>query len=199
MGPSFQWNILNYGRILNNVRFQDATLQELVATYQQTVLNAEMEVENGLITFLRAQWETNRQAAAVDDSDKAVRVVLAQYKAGTTDFTRVTQVEQTLVQQQDVLAQDQGQIATGLIQVYAALGGGWEIRMQGCSAAPLPLPSQPNQPPAEPVPVPGPDPAMPRPPAGAEHPDSTILPPPVGVEHPYSIRSLPPVEPAARP
>jgi NodT family efflux transporter outer membrane factor (OMF) lipoprotein len=162
VGPSFQWNILNYGRILNNVRLQDATLQELVATYQQTVLNAEMEVENGLVTFLKAQWETNRQAAAVDDSDKAVRVVLAQYKAGTTDFTRVTQVEQNLVQQQDVLAQDQGQIATGLVQVYAALGGGWEIRLNGCSAAGLP-PAGPSAPPAERLPAPSPQPAMPQP------------------------------------
>ena len=55
VGPSFQWNLLNYGRILNNVRLQDARFQELVTTYQQTVLNANQEVENGLVTFLRAQ------------------------------------------------------------------------------------------------------------------------------------------------
>ena len=87
-----------------------------------------------------------------------------QYKAGTTDFTRVTQVEQNLVQQQDVLAQDQGQIGTGLIQVYVALGGGWEIRLRGCSAAPLPPPG-PSAPPAEPLPVPSPESNMPQPPA----------------------------------
>ena len=163
IGPSFQWNVLNYGRILNNVRFQNAKLQELVATYQQTVLNADQEVENGLVTFLRAQQRTNRQAAAVEDSDKAVKVVLAQYKAGTTDFTRVTQVEQNLVQQQDVLAQAQGEIATGLIQVYRALGGGWEIRISGGNAAPLPPPGPPN-PPAETLPVPNPESPMPLPP-----------------------------------
>src|SRR5207253_3257048 len=39
-GPSFQWNILNYGRILNNVRLQDARFQELVAAYQSAVLTA---------------------------------------------------------------------------------------------------------------------------------------------------------------
>ena len=58
VGPSFQWNILNYGRILNNVRLQDAKFQELVATYQQTVLNASQEVENGLVTFLCAEQRT---------------------------------------------------------------------------------------------------------------------------------------------
>src|SRR6185312_6266747 len=51
VGPSFQWNLLNYGRILNNVRLQDARFQELIATYQNTVLNAQRETENGLVTF----------------------------------------------------------------------------------------------------------------------------------------------------
>jgi NodT family efflux transporter outer membrane factor (OMF) lipoprotein len=51
-GPSFQWNILNYGRILNNVRLQNATFNELVTAYQNTVLGANQEVENGLVTFL---------------------------------------------------------------------------------------------------------------------------------------------------
>jgi len=149
VGPSFQWNLLNYGRILNNVRLQEAKFQELVAGYQQTVLNANREVEDGLVTFLRARQRAKHQAASVDDAQQAVTIVLAQYKAGTADFTRVTQVEQTLVRQQDVLAQAQGQIASGLIQVYRALGGGWQIRLEG--AQPLASPEQPAEQPVEPA------------------------------------------------
>ena len=111
VGPSFQWNILNYGRILNNVRLQDAKFQELVAAYQNTVLSAEQDVENGLVTFLQAQQRTKSQAESVAAAEKAVKIAMAQYKAGTVDFTRVTQVEQNLVQQQDTLAQAQGEIA----------------------------------------------------------------------------------------
>jgi NodT family efflux transporter outer membrane factor (OMF) lipoprotein len=136
IGPTFTWNILNYGRILNNVYLQDATFQELVATYQNTVLSAAQEVENGLVTFLQAQQRTQFQAASVKDAEEAVQVGLAQYKAGTIDFTRVTQLEQNLVIQQDTLAQAQGEIVTGLIQVYKALGGGWEIRLTGCDPGP---------------------------------------------------------------
>jgi NodT family efflux transporter outer membrane factor (OMF) lipoprotein len=132
VGPTFTWNILNYGRILNNVRVQDAKFQELVATYQNAVLSAAQDVENGLVTFLQAQQQTKYQAASVKDADEAVQIAVAQYKAGIVDFTRVTQLEQTLVTQQDTLAQDQGQIVTGLIQVYRALGGGWQIRETGC-------------------------------------------------------------------
>jgi NodT family efflux transporter outer membrane factor (OMF) lipoprotein len=147
IGPTFTWNILNYGRILNNVRLQDAKFQESVATYQNTVLSAAQDVENGLVTFLQAQQRTKHQAASVKAAEKAVKIALAQYKAGTVDFTRVTQVEQTLVSQQDDLAQAQGQIVTGLIQVYKALGGGWQIREIGCDphpadrAGPVPAPS----------------------------------------------------------
>jgi NodT family efflux transporter outer membrane factor (OMF) lipoprotein len=134
IGPTFTWNILNYGRILNNVRLQDAKFQELVATYQNTVLSAAQDVENGLVTFLQAQQRTRYQAASVTDAQEAVDIALAQYKAGTVDFTRVTQLETTLVTQQDTLAQAQGEIVTGLIQVYKALGGGWQIRETGCDS-----------------------------------------------------------------
>ena len=130
VGPSFQWNILNYGRILNNVQLQDARFQELVMAYQQSVLSAAREVEDGLVTFLRAQERTKLLEESVLNTEKAVKVVIAQYQVGTADFTRVAQIEQELVTQQDLLAQARGQIAQGLILVYRALGGGWQIRLE---------------------------------------------------------------------
>jgi hypothetical protein len=83
---------------------------------------------------------------------RAVTIALRQYQAGTTDFTTVTQVLQVQVQQQDLLAQAQGEIASGLIQVYRSLGGGWQIKCEGCNEA-LPLPSAAT-PPAETIPAP---------------------------------------------
>jgi NodT family efflux transporter outer membrane factor (OMF) lipoprotein len=144
VGPSFQWNLLNYGRILNNVRLQDARFQELVTAYQNSVLVAGQEVENGLVTFLRAQKRTRLQAASVADAAEAVQIALGQYKAGTIDFTRVTQLEQNLVLLQDTLAQAQGEIALGLIQVYRALGGGWQVRLTGCEPGGLAKLGQPR-------------------------------------------------------
>lgn len=161
VGPSFQWNVLQYGRLVNNVRLQDARFQQLVANYQNTVLTANRDAENGLVTFLRSQQRTKSQAYSVSEAEKAVRLVLLQYKAGTTDYTRVAQVERDLVLQQDLLAQAQGQIAQGLIQVYRALGGGWQIRLGDAPNVP-----QPVQPGAQPQPQPGVQPApvpLPRP------------------------------------
>jgi NodT family efflux transporter outer membrane factor (OMF) lipoprotein len=165
VGPSFQWDILNYGRILNNVRFQDARFQELVAAYQQTVLNANKEVEDGIATFLNAHQRTQLQQEGVDAGVRAVKTVNLVYKdVGSTDFTRVAQLQQNQVQLEDTLAQAEGEIALGLIQVYRALGGGWQIRCNGGEAATLP-----NAPPPAAVPE--------RPPAQVPE----MLPPPARV------------------
>jgi len=132
IGPSFQWNILNYGRILSHVRLQDAKFQEQIAKYQNTALKANEEVENGLVTFLRAHQRTRFAAESVKAAEKAVKVAMTQYRAGTIDFNRVALLEQNLVSQQNLLAEARGEIAQGLILVYKALGGGWQIRETGC-------------------------------------------------------------------
>ena len=79
-----------------------------MTTYEQSVLNANQEAENGLVTFLRAQGRTRLQSESVDQAQKAVALGLVQYKAGTVDFTRITQLEQNLVLQQNTLAQARG-------------------------------------------------------------------------------------------
>ena len=131
VGPSFQWNILNYGRIVNNVRLQDARFQELVVTYQQTVLTASEEVENGLVVFLRSQRASRLLDESVVAAKEAVDIVITQYKQGAVDFNRYATIQQNLVTQQDQAAQARGNIAQGLIQTYQALGGGWELRLGG--------------------------------------------------------------------
>ena len=138
IGPSFQWDILQYGRILNNVRLQDATFLGLVEAYKQAVLNANQEVETGLVTFLKSQEQYKWQKKSVDAGKSALDTVQEQWKAGKVDFTRVAQLLQTQVVLDDTLAQVEGQIATGLISVYEALGGGWELRDTGCTTTPPP-------------------------------------------------------------
>jgi NodT family efflux transporter outer membrane factor (OMF) lipoprotein len=158
VGPSFQWNLLNYGRILNNVRLQDARFQELVVTYQQSVLEADREVEDGLVTFLRSQRQTKLLEESVVAAERAVKIVVFQYEKGAVDFNRYAVIEQNLVTQQDLLAQARGQISQGLITVYRAMGGGWEIRLgagadgQEQGQQPTPNPANAPNPPTAPNP-----------------------------------------------
>ena len=129
VGPGFQWNILNYGRIVNNVRLQDFKTQELVGIYQQKVLSAASEVEDGIITFLNARREVEHLALSVKAAERAVKLADDRFRAGLSDYTAVFVAEQFLVQQQNLYAQAQGDIALGLIAVYRAMGGGWELRL----------------------------------------------------------------------
>ena len=190
VGPIYSWNILNYFRILNNVRYQEALFQQLVVDYQIAVLNAAREAENGIVTYLQSQEQTRSQSESVDAANKAVEIALAQYRGGQVDFNRVAVVELQLVQQQNLLAQARGQIATGLINVFRALGGGWEIRFDPVHNLPPQGPTQPEAPAAPlgktPEAVPPPmaqppaQPPLQRPVLEAPPPDKTPerLPPP---------------------
>ncbi len=129
-GPAFSWNILNYGQITNTVRVEDARLQTLLVNYQNTVLKAQQEVENGLSSFLqgREQVEFLRQSVAA--ADAALGIALLQYNLGTRDFTTVLTAEQNLYTAQNNLAMAEGGVSTGLASLYRALGGGWQIRSE---------------------------------------------------------------------
>lgn len=124
--PTLQWNILNYGRIANNVRMQDARLQGAALQYQQTVLNAGREVEDALVGFLQTQQQAERLEASVREAERSVELVMLQFQGGVTDFNRVFNTQASLVTLQDQLASTRGNIALNLIQVYRALGGGWQ-------------------------------------------------------------------------
>jgi NodT family efflux transporter outer membrane factor (OMF) lipoprotein len=128
LGPSIQWNFLNYGQITNQVRFQDAKFQELLITYQNTVLQAQQEVENALIGFLKAQQRARKLAEATAAAQRTVDLSVLQYRQGITDFTTVLTAEQSLLTQQDNLALTLGDISNNLVGMYRAMGGGWQIR-----------------------------------------------------------------------
>ncbi|HEV3113841.1 MAG TPA: efflux transporter outer membrane subunit [Candidatus Binataceae bacterium] len=128
VGPSVQWNILNYGQITNNVRVQDAKFQELLIGYQNAVLKAQQEVEDGLAVFLNSRDAVVYLEESVKAAAGAVRIAVIQYREGTRDFTTVLTAEQNLYQAQNNLAVAQGSVPLGLIEAYRALGGGWQLR-----------------------------------------------------------------------
>jgi NodT family efflux transporter outer membrane factor (OMF) lipoprotein len=127
-GPTFSWPILNYGQITNNVRVQDARLQTLLIEYQNTVLRAQQEVENGLSGYLQGRQQVVFLRRSVAAANSALRIALDQYLLGTRDFTTVLTAEQNLYQAQSNLATAEGNLSTSLASLYRSLGGGWQIR-----------------------------------------------------------------------
>jgi len=127
-GPGFQWNILNYGQISNQVRANDAQFQALVIDYQNKVLKAQREVEDGLIYFLKLQDSAEYLAQSTSAAKRSLELATLQYKEGIADFTTVLTAEQSLLQQQDSFAATLGEVAGSLVLVYRGMGGGWQIR-----------------------------------------------------------------------
>ena len=128
IGPSFQWNIFNYGQITNNVRVQDARFEQLLIAYQNAVLKAQQEVEDALVAFLRAQERAEFLAQSTAAAKNSFNLAILQYREGIKDFTTVLTAQQALLNEQDNLATTLGNISSNLVGVYRALGGGWEIR-----------------------------------------------------------------------
>lgn len=150
--PQFSWNILNYGRIANNVRLQRSKTDELIAAYQGKVISAAQEVQTALRGFLLSQEQANhlaRSAAAASSATAIQEKLFLDIKA---DVNRLFTLENSQLQAQDQFAVARGNIALNLINVYRALGGGWELRCQdgycrnanGDAAAPIPAANSPR-------------------------------------------------------
>jgi NodT family efflux transporter outer membrane factor (OMF) lipoprotein len=136
--PNFKWNILNYGRIANNVHLQQAKTQELIDTYQNDVLTAAQQVQTALRGFLRSREQAADLARSVKAAVAATKVLEKNFIDLKADVNRLYTLENTQLQEQDNLAVAQGNVALSLINVYRYLGGGWELRneKESCREAP---------------------------------------------------------------
>ena len=124
----FSWPILNYGRIKNSVRVQDARLQQSLVAYQNSVLNAAREVEDAIAAHLRQREALEFYGRSAAAARRAVDLALLQYRESIADYQRVLDTQRELNSQEQLYVQSQGEVATSLVVLYKALGGGWEIR-----------------------------------------------------------------------
>jgi NodT family efflux transporter outer membrane factor (OMF) lipoprotein len=127
-GASFTWPVLNYGRIRNNIRVQDARLQQALVAYQQSVLEAAQEVDDAMVSLSGAQAEEAILVEAVEAARRSNDLSMLQYKEGFSGYQRVLDAQKSLFSQQNRYAVTQGQAVQSLVALYKALGGGWEVR-----------------------------------------------------------------------
>jgi NodT family efflux transporter outer membrane factor (OMF) lipoprotein len=128
IGPRLLWPFFNYSRITNNVRVQDARLEQLLIDYQNTVLRAAQEVEDGLAGYLKAREAAALQETAASAAQRSVEIAMIQYREGAVDFQRVLDAQRSELEEENALARTRSSIATNLISLYKAMGGGWELR-----------------------------------------------------------------------
>ncbi len=126
LGPSFSWNILNFGRIRHNVRARGFRKTQAVIRYQSTVLSAIEEVENALVLYAREQERAESLALAVGAAKQARELAEEQYVGGKVSFQSLLDAQQSMFLLEEQLAVSRGNVLRNLIALYKALGGGWE-------------------------------------------------------------------------
>jgi NodT family efflux transporter outer membrane factor (OMF) lipoprotein len=125
LGGGLLLPIFDRGRLIAQVKVQDAAFEQALLAYQTQVLKAQQEVEDALASISGAAATAKSLAAARDAAARSAELALIQYRSGATDYTTVTNANQSKLQAEDSLAQAEGNLLQGYVSAYRALGGGW--------------------------------------------------------------------------
>jgi multidrug efflux system outer membrane protein len=133
-GPAGIWNlagsltqpIFQGGRLKSNVRLAEAQHEEMLLTYQQTIQGAFRDVSNALVAYRKNREFRIQQEHLVEAAQDAAHLSELRFKAGTADYLEVLTNETNSFSAELTLAQAQGNELTALVQLYLALGGGWQ-------------------------------------------------------------------------
>ncbi|HHL34636.1 MAG TPA: TolC family protein [Desulfobulbaceae bacterium] len=127
IGPSFSWNIFNYGRIKNRIRLQDAVFEESLVNYNKAVLAAVAEVEDTLSGYVLTLRQQHQNRKALLATMRAFNLSAIQYNEGLVSYQRLLTTVEKLTLVQDRFATIKGGAALYAVALYKALGGGWQI------------------------------------------------------------------------
>ncbi len=125
-GPSISIPIFEGGRLKYRLELRKAQQQEAAVQYQQTVLQAFHDVDNALTAYVKEQQRRDALSKAVDQANRALGLARSQYTQGLTTFLDVLTAQRTLYAAQQQYADSTTTVSTNLVQLYKALGGGWE-------------------------------------------------------------------------
>jgi NodT family efflux transporter outer membrane factor (OMF) lipoprotein len=126
IGPTVTWNVFNANQLVNQVRVSNALQQQALLNYKQTVLQSFSDVEDALVAYAQDQNRTKALVDAVTANQRSVDLSNQLYSRGLIDFLDLLVAQRSLYTVQTDLAASQTNVATDLVQLYKALGGGWD-------------------------------------------------------------------------
>jgi multidrug efflux system outer membrane protein len=128
-GPGFSWPFLNYDRIRNNIRVQDARLQQSLISYRESVIQAAREAEDALASYGGAEAQNLLLERTVASAIRSNELSTIRYREGLSDYQRVLDSQKSLFTQQQRLIESQSSSVRSIISLYTALGAGWQNRI----------------------------------------------------------------------
>lgn len=125
VGSAFTWNVFDYGLIGNNVRLQDARLQQAIVSYQNSVLQAASEIDDAAINVVKTHERKEILSQTVVSATRSLELARTRYQEGYADFQRVLDAQRTLFSQAEKELVNRADHVTAIVSLYKALGGGW--------------------------------------------------------------------------
>jgi NodT family efflux transporter outer membrane factor (OMF) lipoprotein len=125
IGPSITWPLFTAGRVRASIGAQNESAVQAALAYRQTILTALQEVEFSLIDYAKEQEHRKGLAAAAAANRRAVELATTLYTQGNTDFLNVLSAQRSLYAAELALVASDRTLATSLVSLYKALGGGW--------------------------------------------------------------------------
>lgn len=126
LAASLAATLFDGGRIRSQIAIQDAIQEQALVSYEQTLLTALEDVENALVAYATSREKEARRAQAAEAARNAASLASQMYQAGLTDFQSVLETQRTQLSAEDNLVSARSDILTAVIQLYKALGGGWD-------------------------------------------------------------------------
>jgi len=127
VGPDVSIPIFEGGRLRSTLALRESGQREAAIAFQNTVLRAWQEIDNALTAYAEAQHKRADIARAVVQNQAALQAARQRYSEGALDFLNVNSTLGQLLQSENDLADSDTEIATDLVNLYRALGGGWEV------------------------------------------------------------------------
>ncbi len=125
-GPSITIPVFQGGQLKFTLILRKAQQQEAAVQYQQAVLQAFHDVDNALTAYSTEQQRREQLGRAVTQSRQALSLARQQYVSGLSTFLDVLTAQRTELENEQALADSTTTVSTNLVQLYKALGGGWE-------------------------------------------------------------------------
>jgi len=133
-GPSAVWNftpqvtqpIFTAGRLKSNVRLQEAFRDSALVQYEKTIQTAFTEVSNALIAHQRVRESRIQQELLVGALQDRTRLAYVRYRGGVDTLLNALDADRDLFQAELTLSQIRLSELDSVVQLYRALGGGWQ-------------------------------------------------------------------------
>ena len=144
IGPSFSWNLFNWGRVQDQIDAQKANVQERLLIYETTILSAYEDVENALVNFAKYELARRSFERARDDSMQSLMLASMSFENGVKDVQSVVTAELQFIEQEFELIQQESGVAQGAVALYKATGGDWSPVLPSADG-PVPIKSKASQ------------------------------------------------------